>query len=55
MMGYSGMMFASHPGLRSIGLFAILGMACIWLVSLVLFPRALERARNRAEGGAGRS
>jgi predicted RND superfamily exporter protein len=54
MTGYSGMMFASHPGLRSIGLFAILGMACIWLVSLVLFPRALEGVRRRAEGGADR-
>lgn len=46
MMGYSGMAFASHPGLRSIGLFAILGMACIWLTSLVLFPAILEGRRR---------
>jgi predicted RND superfamily exporter protein len=47
MMGYSGMAFASHPGLRSIGLFAILGMMCIWLTSLVLFPTILEAQRRR--------
>jgi predicted RND superfamily exporter protein len=47
MLGYSGMMFASHPGLRSIGLFAVLGMVCIWLTSLVLFPAVLERQRRR--------
>jgi predicted exporter len=46
MTGYSGMAFASHPGLRSIGLFAILGMACIWLTSLVLFPAILEGRRR---------
>ena len=54
MLGYSGMLFASHPGLRSIGLFAVLGMACIWLTSLVLFPALLERVRMRSEGGAPR-
>lgn len=52
MMGYSGMLFASHPGLRSIGLFAVLGMTCIWLVSLVLFPAVLEAMRRRSRPGA---
>jgi hypothetical protein len=51
MMGYSGMAFASHPGLRSIGVFAILGMASIWLVSLVLFPVILEGKRRRVPPG----
>lgn len=51
MLGYSGMAFASHPGLRSIGLFAVAGMACIWLTSLVLFPAVLERARRARRAG----
>ena len=45
--GYSGMVFANHPGLRSIGLLASLGLACIWVTSLVLFPWLLEKNRNR--------
>jgi hypothetical protein len=52
MLGYSGMAFASHPGLRSIGLFAVAGMACIWLSSLVLFPAVLERSRRARRVGS---
>jgi len=47
MMGYSGMVFASHPGLRSIGILACLGLGCIWLTSLVLFPGLLDYFNNR--------
>ncbi len=47
MLGYSGMLFASHPGLRSIGTFAVLGMMCIWVTSLILFPAMLEAKRRR--------
>jgi hypothetical protein len=47
MMGYSGMVLASHPGLRSIGLLACLGLGCIWLTSLVLFPGFLEYLKKR--------
>jgi len=42
MMGYSGMIFASHPGLKSIGIIACIGLSCIWLTSLVLFPGLLR-------------
>jgi predicted RND superfamily exporter protein len=47
MFGYSGMLFAHHPGLRSIGLFACLGMTCIWLTSLVFFPLVLRIKSRR--------
>jgi predicted RND superfamily exporter protein len=52
MMGYSGMAFARHEGLRSIGLVACLGLAAIWFVSLVVFPGILswipmKRGRTR--------
>jgi predicted RND superfamily exporter protein len=53
MMGYSGMAFANHEGLRSIGLVACLGLAAIWLTSLILFPGILHwasRTRRRADG-----
>jgi hypothetical protein len=53
MMGYAGMAIARHEGLRSIGLVACLGLAVIWLTSLVLFPGILrwrERRRARARG-----
>ena len=42
MMGYSGMVFANHPGLRTIGFLACLGLSCIWLTSLILFPGILD-------------
>jgi predicted RND superfamily exporter protein len=42
MMGYSGMIFASHPGLQSIGNIACIGLSCIWLTSLALFPGLLN-------------
>lgn len=47
MMGYSGMAFASHPGLRSIGLLACLGLGCIWFTSLFFFPGVLNWLKNR--------
>jgi hypothetical protein len=52
MVGYAGMVFAKHPGIRSIGLFACLGLACIWLTTLFLMPGLLKwrgGRRPRAE------
>lgn len=40
-MGYAGMAFAHHPGLRSIGNLAIVGLTCTWLTALVLLPGLL--------------
>jgi predicted RND superfamily exporter protein len=51
-MGYVGMAFASHPGLRSIGAIACLGLACMWLTALGLLPGLLEFRRARFESRA---
>lgn len=47
MVGYAGMVFAKHPGIRSIGLFACLGLACIWLSTLFLMPGLLQWRKGR--------
>lgn len=41
-MGYAGMAFAHHPGLRSIGSLAVLGLICTWLTALVMLPGLLR-------------
>ena len=41
-LGYAGLMLASHPGLFTIGLLATIGLVCIWFVSLFLFPAILR-------------
>ncbi len=38
MLGYSGMVFARHPGIQSIGIVACLGLSLIWMTSLVMLP-----------------
>ncbi len=40
-MGYAGMAFAHHPGLRSIGNLAVVGLVCTWLTATVLLPGLL--------------
>ncbi len=42
MLGYAGLMFTNHPGLRSIGQVACLGMACLWVTSGLLLPALLD-------------
>jgi len=42
MLGYAGMLIANHPGLRSIGALAILGMMVLWLTSVIMLPAMLE-------------
>lgn len=49
-MGYAGMAFAHHPGLRSIGNVAIVGLTCTWVTALVLLPGLLGwRETNRSD------
>jgi predicted RND superfamily exporter protein len=50
MIGFGGMVTALHPGLRSIGTLAILGLATCLLASLTLLP-ALLVVTSRVEGG----
>jgi hypothetical protein len=42
MIGYSGMIFAGHNGIRSIGIFACLGLSLVWVATLVLLPGMLS-------------
>jgi hypothetical protein len=42
MLGYVGMIFVAHPGLRSIGMLAVLGMMILWAVSVFIMPGMLE-------------
>jgi len=42
MLGYAGMIIAAHPGLRSIGTLAVLGMMMLWFTSVVILPAMLE-------------
>lgn len=49
-MGYSGMVFASHSGLFSIGQLACIGLGLVWATSVFLLP-GLLRWRERATKG----
>jgi predicted RND superfamily exporter protein len=42
MLGYSGMMFANHSGISSIGNFAVIGLGLIWFATLVFLPGILK-------------
>jgi len=47
MVGYSGMMFAGHPGIRSIGVLACIGLFVVWALSLFYLPGLLNILKNR--------
>lgn len=55
MVGYAGMIFAQHPGIRSIGIFACLGLFCVWLTTLFLMPGLLDLGRKAPESSGGKS
>ncbi len=42
MLGYSGMMFANHSGISSIGNFAVIGLGLIWFATLIFLPGVLK-------------
>jgi hypothetical protein len=46
-IGYGGMLFANHPGIRSIGMFAVIGAMCAWVTNLFFFPGILEWIERR--------
>lgn len=46
-LGYSGMLFTNHPGLRSIGYMAIIGMGTCLIASLVFLPLMLQLFRKK--------
>lgn len=49
MLGYSGLIFAHHPGLNSIGVLAIIGMGTCMIASLVFLPAILQIYINRQQ------
>jgi uncharacterized protein len=38
MLGFAGLLFSTHPGMRSIGEMAVLGIGLMLLASLVFLP-----------------
>lgn len=52
MVGYSGLLFASHPGLVSIGQLAIVGLATTLISAVVLFPALLQVLEDRTTAAA---
>ncbi|HEX8435469.1 efflux RND transporter permease subunit [Archangium sp.] len=51
--GYGALLTASHPGLRSIGEIALLGVACAFLGTTVLFPAVLALLERPPSGARG--
>lgn len=47
MLGFSGLLFTSHPGLFSIGLMATLGIGMTWLTSVTFLPALIEWLEKR--------
>jgi predicted RND superfamily exporter protein len=48
MVGYSGLLTATHPGLVSIGQLAIVGLATTLISAVVVFPALLQALEDRA-------
>lgn len=55
MLGYAGLIFAHHPGLRSIGILAVIGMGTCMLSSLVFLPAFLQVLSIRSGHHGGHS
>ena len=47
LIGFSGLLLSSHPGLRSIGVLAVVGISATLMATLVFFPAALQIAEDR--------
>jgi predicted RND superfamily exporter protein len=47
MMGYMGMVFVAHPGLRSIGWLAVIGMGMLWVTTILFLPGILQMYTKR--------
>ncbi len=54
--GYASMLIARHAGIRSIGLLAIVGVACTFVGTTILFPALIElKERIKRQGPAARA
>jgi predicted RND superfamily exporter protein len=49
MIGFSGLLLSFHPGLRSIGLLALIGIGTTLLAALFFLPALLQWLEDRDE------
>ena len=54
MIGFGGLLFSFHPGLRSIGLLAVIGIGTTLLAALVFLPAVMQWLEDRSERDAHR-
>lgn len=47
MLGFSGLLFTSHPGLYSIGFMATVGIGMTWLTSVTFLPALIQILEDR--------
>ena len=47
MLGFVGLLFTTHPGLRSIGIMAILGMGMTWFIAILLLPAIVQKLEDK--------
>lgn len=46
MLGFVGLLFTAHPGLRSIGIMAILGMGMTWFIAITFLPAIVQKLED---------
>lgn len=49
MIGFGGLLFSFHPGLRSIGLLAVIGIGATLLAALLFLPAVIQWVEDRSE------
>jgi uncharacterized protein len=49
MIGFGGLLFSFHPGLRSIGLLAVIGIGATLLAALLFLPAVIQWLEDRVE------
>lgn len=52
MVGFAGLIPATHPALTSIGILSLIGLACCFVASVTLLPALLQIRETRATGAA---
>ncbi len=48
LIGFSGLLLSSHPGLRSIGILAVVGISATLATTLIFFPAILQLAEDNS-------
>jgi hypothetical protein len=55
MMGFAGPLLSFHPGLRSIGLLAVIGIGATLASALIFLPALIQELEDRGWGAASRA